>query len=84
TSFLSGHSFSKLRKYLTEKVDILQLDMLSSRASVFFDVMQETAISVLSVRTNGRSLAPQVAVAVLSDGGKFIKVGNCHLPDDGD
>lgn len=84
TSFLSGHSFSKLRKYLTEKVDILQIDMLSSRASVFFDVMQETAISVLSVRTNGRSLAPQVAVAVLSDGGKFIKVGNCHLPDDGD
>lgn len=84
TSFLSGHSFSKLRKHLTEKADILQLDMLSSRTSMFFDVMQETAISVLSVRANERSPAPKVDVAVLSDSGKFKKVGNCRLPDNGD
>lgn len=84
TSFLSGHSFSKLRRHLTEKVDILQFDMLSSRTSMFFDVMQETAISVLSVRANGRSPAPKVDVAVLSDSGKFKKVGNCRLPDNGD
>ena len=84
TSFLSGHSFSKLRKHMTEKVDILQVDMLSSRTSMFFDVMQETAISVLSVRANRHSLTSQVDVAVLSDSGTFKKVGKCRLPNNGD
>lgn len=84
TSFLSGHSFSKLRKHLTENVDILRLDMLRSRTSMFFDVMQETSISVMRVRADGHSLATQVDVAVLSDSGKFKKVGNCRLPGNGD
>lgn len=84
TSFLSGHSFSKLRKHLTQKVEILQIDMLSSRTSMFVDVMQETSISVLRVRANEHSPAPQVGVAVLSDNGRFKKVGDCRLPHNGD
>jgi len=84
TSFLSGRSFSKLRRTLTEKVDVIQLDILSNRTSTFFDVLQETAVSILNVRSKGKSSELKVSVSVLTESGEFKEVGECVLPSNND
>lgn len=85
TSFLSGRSFSKLRKHLMQKVDVVQLDMLSNRASTFLDVLQETSITVLSVHAKqAGARVPDVGVNILSENGQFRAVGKCSLPKNGD
>lgn len=47
TSFLSGTSFSKLRSCIVKNSDVLQIDMLSGRASTFISVTQEAVITIL-------------------------------------
>lgn len=84
TSFLSGHSFSKLRRHLTTNAPPLQFDMLGNRTSMFIDVLQETAISVLKLREDRKTDTPQARVNVLADDGQFSDVGACSLPGNGD
>lgn len=84
TSFLSGHSFSKLRKSLTETSNVLQFDMLSNRTSMFFDVLQETTISVLKAIEKRPGDDLRARVNVLTDEGQFRDVGECWLPSNGD
>lgn len=47
TSFLSGSSFSKLRTNIIKHSNVLQIDMLSERSSMFVAVEQDAAITIL-------------------------------------
>lgn len=83
TSFLSGAYFSKLRTCLLERSDILQVDMLSDRGSMFISVEQETVISVLKARAPGMASGPATDICVLNPQGKFHPVGTCRFSGDG-
>lgn len=83
TSFLSGASFSKLRTSLLERSDILHIDMLSDRGSMFISVEQETVISVLKARAPGMAPGPAADICVLSPQGEFHPVGTCRFSGDG-
>ncbi|MHB1098563.1 MAG: Eco57I restriction-modification methylase domain-containing protein [Burkholderiales bacterium] len=83
TSFLSGASFSKLRTCLLERSDILHVDMLSDRTSMFISVEQETVISVLKARAHGMAPSPATDICVLSPQGKYHSVGTCRFSGDG-
>ncbi|MBJ6798547.1 HsdM family class I SAM-dependent methyltransferase [Geomonas propionica] len=83
TSFLSGQYFSKLRVFLVKEARILRIGMVSDRSGVFFDVEQETALTILR-----RALAPfatelKPSVSVVSRDGKYVDVGQCILPKSG-
>jgi adenine-specific DNA-methyltransferase len=84
TSFLSGRSFSKLRKHLISEASILQFDMLGNRTSMFIDVLQETTISVLKAQRVPEGTERNAKVSVLTDDGTFNDVGRCWLPSNGD
>ncbi|MEK8049164.1 Eco57I restriction-modification methylase domain-containing protein [Ideonella sp. DXS22W] len=83
TSFLSGTNFSKLRTKLLSHSDVLQIDMLSDRTSMFIDVEQETAITTLRSREPSRAVATTTSVAVLGNDGDFATAGTCLLPNSG-
>lgn len=83
TSFLSGASFSKLRSKVTECAEVLQLDMLSDRGSMFIAVEQETAITILR-KSPDLSLPQSIPdVSILSPTGEFTDVGQCFLSKSG-
>lgn len=84
TSFLSGRSFSKLRKHLVGEASIMQFDMLGNRTSMFIDVLQETTISVLKTQKVCEEVERNTKVSVLTDDGMFRDVGHCWLPSNGD
>jgi len=84
TSFLSGRSFSKLRKHLISEASIMQFDMLGNRTSMFIDVLQETTISVLKTQKVSEEVERNAKVSVLTDDGMFRDVGRCWLPSNGD
>lgn len=83
TSFLSGASFSKLRTCLVERANILQVDMLSDRTSMFISVQQETVISVLKARAPDLAPCPATDICVLSPQGEYHPVGTCRFSGDG-
>lgn len=83
TSFLSGQYFSKLRTKLLSHSDILQVDMLSDRTSMFIDVQQETAVTTLRAKAPEAPVATSASVAVLGMDGAFAQVGRCLLPNSG-
>lgn len=83
TSFLSGATFSKLRTCLLERSDILHIDMLSDRGSMFISVEQETVISVLKARAPDTALGPATDICVLSPRGEYHPVGTCRFSGDG-
>lgn len=83
TSFLSGASFSKLRTRMVEQADILQIDMLSDRTSMFISVEQETVISVLKTLKPSGSSGTATDICVLSPQGKYYPVGTCRFSGDG-
>ncbi|MFT4508567.1 Eco57I restriction-modification methylase domain-containing protein [Caballeronia sp. 15711] len=81
TSFLSGRSFAKLRTKLLTRSDTLQLDMLAG--SMFIDVDQETAITILRTREFQTAVSAHTAVSVLGPEGKFDEIGEYLLPNSG-
>lgn len=83
TSFLSGASFSKLRTCLLERSDILHVDMLSDRGSMFISVEQETVISVLKARAPGTAPGSATDICVLSPQGEYHPVGTCRFSGNG-
>lgn len=78
TSYLSGHSFGRLRKWLQQQCAIAQLDIVSDREGVFVGVEQETAVTVLGRRPD--SISRETRVFVSNSRGRFISVGSCVLP----
>ncbi len=82
TSYLSGHSFAKLRAELTEQNQVLSLGILSARQGIFMDVQQETAVSLLR-RSQGESTKSETKVSIISPLGLAKKIGMCALPKGG-
>lgn len=83
TSYLSGPSFAKLRTKLLSSSAVLQVDMLSDRTSMFVNVEQETAVTILRVEDGHRAEASKTQVSVLESGGQFRDVGDYVLPNSG-
>jgi adenine-specific DNA-methyltransferase len=82
TSYLSGHSFEKLRAELVKNTQVLSLGILSARHGVFMDVQQETAVSLLVRSASGYSNG-RTAVSIVSPFGKVQPIGTCALPKGG-
>lgn len=84
TSFLSGQSFGRLRRFLIRNTDVEHIGMVSDRQGVFIDVQQETALTVLRrcAEEEGRTQA-QANVSVVSGAGQYTSVGECTLPNTG-
>lgn len=82
TSYLSGHSFAKLRTELVDKNQVLSLGILSARQGVFMDVQQETAVSLL-VRSLGADAKNGTDVSIISPLGTVQTIGRCALPNGG-
>lgn len=80
TSFLSGTSFSKLREKIIDRCNVLQIDMLSDRSSLFIDVEQETAITLLRSRDKNHRRRIGTKINVLKPGEGFKSVGRFSLP----
>lgn len=84
TSFLSGQYFRQLRSFLICNVDIKHIGMVSTRAGVFIDVEQETALTILQRRHRPDKRAQTTAaVSVVSAKGQYTTVGRCILPNSG-
>jgi adenine-specific DNA-methyltransferase len=83
TSFLSGHSFARLRRCLLERAEIVHIDMLSDRASMFISVEQETAISILRSGTGADSTDSETDICVLTPTGEYEHVGKHALSKTG-
>ena len=91
TSFLSGASFSKLRSSIVKHSDVLQIDMLSERSSMFIAVEQEAVITVLQSKLpiSKRDAATELEreflteICVLSPEGAYLPVGNSKLSANG-
>lgn len=84
TSFLSGDSFSKLRAKLLKDACVLSVDMLGNRKSMFIDVLQETAITLLKPTDGVRNDEnAKTQIVVLTDDGKYRDVGKFPLPNSG-
>lgn len=83
TSFLSGASFSKLRVCLLERSDILQVDMLSDRGSMFISVEQETVVTVLRARQKAAPSTATTDIFVLGPLGDYSHVGHCSFASTG-
>lgn len=83
TSFLSGQYFSKLRGFLMKEAQVLSIGMVSDRAGVFIDVLQETALTLLRRMSKVRSSQTKATVSVVSCDGNYLDVGPCVLPNSG-
>jgi adenine-specific DNA-methyltransferase len=81
TSFLSGHSFARLRKFLLGAADVAGVGIVQGKEDVFLDVQQETAISILRPRSSGA--APRTEISLVTARGHRIPVGDCVLPREG-
>ena len=82
TSYLSGHSFAKLRAELIDKNQVISLGILSARQGIFMDVQQETAVSLL-VRSPADSAKSGTDVSIISPLGMVQPIGMCALPKGG-
>lgn len=83
TSYLSGPSFAKLRTKLLSSSAVLHLDMLSDRTSMFVNVEQETAVTILRVGEVHKAQSSKTQVSVLESDGQFRDVGDYMLPNSG-
>ena len=83
TSFLSGHNFGRLRKFLIRNTDVQHVGMVSDRQGVFIDVEQETALTILRRRIEEDRAQVRANVSVVSGIGQYKSVGKCLLPNAG-
>jgi adenine-specific DNA-methyltransferase len=86
TSFLSGPSFTPLRKQLA-KAEICQVDLVEKRQGVFVSVEQETAVTTLRVleRNSKATQKNRSETSVFAIGSEQPPefVGKARLSDDG-
>lgn len=78
TSYLSGHTFSPLRKVLRESATIPSIGIVKEKDGVFLDVQQETALSML--RPCSSPVPQRTEVALVSGTGLRTRIGDCELP----
>jgi adenine-specific DNA-methyltransferase len=83
TSYLSGASFSKLRGCLLERSDVLQIDMLSDRGSMFISVKQEIVVTILRAWHEPAPSTASTDVFVLGPNGDYLPVGHCRFASTG-
>jgi adenine-specific DNA-methyltransferase len=83
TSYLSGQYFSKLRRRILSCSEVLQMDVLSNRSTMFLDVEQETIITTLRRRASPNLETTATSVCVLDEKGGFVGVGACRLRNSG-
>ena len=83
TSFLSGASFSKLRRVVAGRTQIAQIDMLGNRKTTFISVEQQTAITVLKTEIRQQRAASADIYALFANG-SFSEVGKCEIPSSGE
>ena len=83
TSFLSGQYFSGVRTFLLKSTDPLHFGIVTKRSRVYFDVQQETALTVFRARHRSKPTATRTAVSVVNAAGKYRTVGRCRLPNSG-
>ncbi|MEO1853374.1 N-6 DNA methylase [Chromohalobacter sp.] len=82
SGFLSGHSFTPLRKGLVSHNTVRNIALSPKRAALFIDVQQEVAIThVVKGRRSGRR--PQVKVETLCRATRTEVLNKVQLPDDG-
>jgi adenine-specific DNA-methyltransferase len=81
TSYLSGHSFLQLRRFLLEAAHVNSVGIVEEKEGVFLDVRQETAVSVLRRRSS--SNVSHTEVSVISVQGNRNRIGECVLPTQG-
>jgi adenine-specific DNA-methyltransferase len=78
TSYLSGHYFSQLRRYMRMHAEIPQLDIISATGA-FVGVDQETAITIMARHDTPRTNRA-TKVFISASGNGLVKAGACHLP----
>jgi adenine-specific DNA-methyltransferase len=83
TSFLSGHHFGRLRRFLIRNTNIEHIGMVSDRQGVFIDVEQETALTVLRRCKEEDRAQVRANISVVSRTGQYTSVGECTLPNAG-
>lgn len=81
TSYLSGHSFLQLRRFLSTAAHVHSVGIVEEKQGVFLDVQQETAVSVLRTRTSRD--VPHTVISVISAQGQRNRIGECVLPTQG-
>lgn len=82
SGFLSGHSFTPLRKELASRNTVRNIALSPKRAALFIDVQQEVAIThIVKGRRPGRP--PQVKVETLCRATQAEVLNRIQLPDDG-
>lgn len=82
SGFLSGHSFTPLRKGLASHNTVRNIALSPKRAALFIDVQQEVAIThVVKGRRSGRS--PRVKVETLCRATQTEVLNKIQLPSDG-
>lgn len=82
TSFLSGPSFTPLRKWLAGNTDVCQVDLVEKRQGVFVSVEQETAVTTL-YKVARKEKRRETAVFAIGSEQPSELVGTTSLPDDG-
>jgi adenine-specific DNA-methyltransferase len=83
TSFLSGHSFSKIRTYASQETEILQIDLLKESSALFISVDQQAAITTLKRHTVFDGQHKSAKIFSLTRSGIFQDVGLCKLDPSG-
>lgn len=81
TSYLSGHSFLQLRRFLLKVAYVSSVGIVKEREGVFLDVQQETAVTVLRHRPSKDT--PHTVISVISAQGNRNHIGECALPSQG-
>lgn len=84
TSFLSGQYFSSVRTFLLRNTRVRHIGLVYERERVYFDVEQETALTVLRAERPTRPrVPPRPAVSVVERDGEYARIGRCPLPNSG-
>lgn len=80
TSFLSGQSFLKLRRFLAACGHLKRIDLVEKKEGVFLGVEQDTAITVFGPKRR-RATRTEVFAAVADD--RWSRLGNVFMESDG-
>jgi adenine-specific DNA-methyltransferase len=81
TSFLSGHSFCRLRKFLSNTAHVASVGIVEERDGVFLDVQQETAVTIL--RSGPSNALAHTEISLITARGIRNRIGDCMLPGSG-
>jgi adenine-specific DNA-methyltransferase len=85
-SFIGGPEFRKFRKRIRQLAEVLAVDMINGRSTVFTNVVQDTCVLILRKRTNQLVdlKAAYASSNSVSGDGAIVATGKIKLPaDDG-